>query len=520
MKKVLFTLLRSETDTIKAARIIGAFRENNPHHEVSILTYEDIKGPATIIKGVSQIYSINRQELTSILNSDIYSDALALDQFTESIEELRTTEWDTVVNLSNDNVSSYLVSGLNAQEIIGSHIGNFGSVVTTNSWNTYLNSVSSKETTRTISLSDVKSHMLSSPITPGTVNINMNEEYTREAAANFTKIRSLKGGDIKVIALSLTDGVNGEYIEESYYTEIIETLESNEKYKVVLLSNRNNYEIDLINNLNGIFNNSLITISSDITVLPSVLVNIDCVIGCSNTTLALAESVDVPTIEITQDVNKALSEHEDRHIIEARDKFVDDIYFALNQRFETILPVESMNSNNPTYEIFNDEYGVMRSLTRGPIDINTELNYHLKRCYNYALLGYPVNHALIRNLQTQVEKTELTTYVENVKEEITLYVKTLLNALRSLKTTKENGQNTETFIKCLDFLIHAGQDDTLPSAALGLLEGRIENITSTDAQENINQIEKYLFELKSDLQMLTNIFGDLLSSSRETEVTK
>jgi hypothetical protein len=93
MKKVLFTLLRSETDTIKAARIIGAFRENNPHHEVSILTYEDIKGPATIIKGVSQIYSINRQELTSILNSDIYSDALALDQFTESIEELRTTEW-------------------------------------------------------------------------------------------------------------------------------------------------------------------------------------------------------------------------------------------------------------------------------------------------------------------------------------------------------------------------------------------------------------------------------------------
>jgi hypothetical protein len=39
---------------------------------------------------------------------------------------------DTVVNLSNDNVSSYLVSGLNAQEIIGSHIGNFGSVVTTN----------------------------------------------------------------------------------------------------------------------------------------------------------------------------------------------------------------------------------------------------------------------------------------------------------------------------------------------------------------------------------------------------
>lgn len=520
MKKTLFTLLRSESDTIKAARVINAYKENNPHYEISILTYNDLKTCAQLIKSVTNIYTINKAEIASILNNDIHSDALAINSFSNDISQVTNTQWNTVVNLSNDEVSSYLVSGIESDEIVGSHIGNYGSVVTTNAWNTYLNSVSSKEHTRTITLSDVKSHMLASPTSPGMLSININEDYAREAASNFMKIRSMKGNDTKIIGFSLTDGVNGEYIEEAYFQDIIETLESDENYKVVLLSNKNQYEIDLVNSLNEKFNNSLITISAEMSVLPSVLVNIDCLVSCSNSTLAIAEAIDIPTIEVALNVNKAMSELEDRHIIEARDNFVDDIFYILNQRYDTILPVETMNSQNPTFEIFSDEYGSMRTLTRGPIELNSELNYHLKRSYNYALLGYPVNHKLIRNLQTKVEKVELTDYVENVKEEITLYVKTLLNALRSLKTTKENGQNTETFIKYLDVLINAGKDDTLPSAALGLLEGRIENITSTDYQENINQIEKYLFEVKSDLQMLTNIFGDLLSPSRETEITK
>jgi hypothetical protein len=150
--------------------------------------------------------------------------------------------------------------------------------------------------------------MLSSPYQEDTQGIKINEEYARQAAHNFSQIRSTKpDGDTKIIALSLTDGTNGEYIEQAYFEELIETLEADNSYRVVLLSNRNDYENDLVNSLNEKFDNKLITINADTSVLPAVLVNIDCLVSCSNTTLAMAEAVDIPTIEICLNLNKALS---------------------------------------------------------------------------------------------------------------------------------------------------------------------------------------------------------------------
>jgi len=521
MKKVLFTILRSELDTIKSAKIIAAYKENNPHTELSVLTYSEFEQYANLLDDVTSVYAIDKKEIATYLNGDVYSDGLALNSFASSMEEVFKTQWNCVVNLSNDSVSAYLVSGLDTEEIIGSHTGNYGSNVTSNNWNTYLNSVAATESIRTIGLSDVRSHMLSAPYQDTTCGIKIDENYAREAYNNFAKIRESKGSsNTHIIAVSITDGRGGEYIDHESMIELIDTLESSEDYKVVLLSANSDYEREIVNKLNSEFNNSLITIKAQTEAMPAVMSNIDGIISCSNITLALAEALDVFSIEVCVDANNSIIEASNNVIIEARDKYLDDVFYMLNKRFESLLPVSSMTSENAVFETFNDEYGSMKSLTRGPVDINRELNYHLKRCYNYALLGYPVNHDLLRNLQSNISKEDMTNYIEEVKEEITIYVKTLLTALRSLKTTKENGQNTDVFIKCLDKLITSAKDSTLPSGALGLLEGRIENITSTDHNDNIIQIERYLFELKSDLQMLTNIFSDLLFTKKVNEATK
>ena len=516
MKKILFSILSNEIDLIKSSRVINSYYLNNPSSEISLLCYKKDYEAAKIVKNVKNIFCLDADEINTFLNVEVYPDALAINTFTSNIREVLETTWDCAINLSNDTVSSYLLSGISSNEIIGSHIGNYGSVVTTNDWNTFLNAVSSKEPMRTISIEDVKSHMLQSPIDTEIEVIKVDRELALTANTNFNKIRGSKNeGNTIVVGISLTDGRYKEYFDNDSLIEVIDVLETSREFKPVLITSGNEYEKDTVNKLNAEFNNSLITINAQTQSISAIMNNLDCLISCSNSSIAIAEACDTFCIELVNEGNLEIVEAEGNFILETRTSYVDDIFYLLNTKFQTILPVSTTSTQNSVYETLRDDFGYFKSLVHGNVDIHRELSYHLKRCYNFTLLGYPTNNELLRNLREQIPQDTLMNYIEFNKEEITIYVKTLLTSLRSLKSTKETGQNTEMFIRSLDTLISSARDNTLASGALGLLDGRIENITSTDRADNITQIEKYLFELKSDLQLLTNIFGDLLSQSRK-----
>lgn len=516
MKKVLFSILGTDIEVIQSARLINSYYTSNPNSEINILCYENTRTSCEVIKNVSNVYSIDSKKIRTYLSGEIYPDTLAINTFCKNIKATVDTKWDQVINLTNDNVSAYLISGLTAKEVIGSHIGNYGSVLTTNDWNTFLNAVTSKEKQRTISTSDVKSHMIQAPIDTEIEVVKVDHELALTATSNFNKIRSSKNnGQAIVVGISLTDGRYKEFIDNESLVELIDVLETSNEYRVVLISSGNDYERDTVNALNAEFNNTLITINAQTQAISAIMNNLDCLVSCSNTSLAIAQACDTFTIELINEGNNEISETQGNFVIETRETYVDDVFYLLNTKFETILPVSTTSTKNSVYETLRDDFGYFKSLVHGNVDINKELTYHLKRCYNYTLLGYPTNNELLRNLREQIPQETLMNYIEFNKEEITLYVKTLLTSLRSLKSTKETGQNTDKFIRSLDTLISSANDNTLPSGALGLLDGRIENITSTDIGENIAQIEKYLFELKSDLQLLTNIFGDLLSQSKQ-----
>jgi hypothetical protein len=50
-----------------------------------------------------------------------------------------------------------------------------------------------------------------------------------------------------------------------------------------------------------------------------------------------------------------------------------------------------------------------------------------------------------------------------------------------------------------------------------MFEGNIENIDTTNSEENIKAIETFLFSLKNDLQTLTNMLNDI--ANRTTSST-
>ena len=74
-----------------------------------------------------------------------------------------------------------------------------------------------------------------------------------------------------------------------------------------------------------------------------------------------------------------------------------------------------------------------------------------------------------------------------------------------------------SFIGYLDNLILTGKENTLVSSCIRLFEGKIENINTNDIDSNIKAIEDNLFELKANLQILTNIMSDLTDNEKQTQ---
>jgi len=101
--------------------------------------------------------------------------------------------------------------------------------------------------------------------------------------------------------------------------------------------------------------------------------------------------------------------------------------------------------------------------------------------------------------------------VTKSKDELTETVKVLLATLRSLKGVKQSKNNLNSFIGYLDNLIQRSRTDSITRGAIAMFEGNVENIDTTNSEENIKAIETFLFKLKNDLQILTNMLNEVAS---------
>lgn len=522
MSKVLVTLLGNENDALKASHFINSLTKENPHNEIHVLTYTEYKAVTSIVANISKVHYINRSMISNTVDNQLFSDAFAINSLFESINDCLSTEWDKVINFSNDAVCSYLTSMFEAKEILGTTISNIGSPLTSNSWATYLNFVNSQSNLHLIDNNQVRHHMANMPYYKEGTKVKVNEEYSTVAAQNFAKIRKSKpeSSNANIIGISLSPASTGEEIDFHSLYEIIDTLESSRTFKTVLLHSGSDLEVEMANELNYKFDNNLISINTDLVAYPSVVMNVDALISTRNTHLILADVLETRIIEVTpnsENITATTSINSGNFIVvqAGNENIVNDVNYILNQEFETDLPVSSMNSINKTYAQVEDDYGTLITQIRGDLNMQSELRYHIERCFHYQLMGYGTNEELIGHIKEHTDKNELDQFVTQVKDELTETVKVLLATLRSLKGVKQSKSNLQSFISYLDTLIMKSRTDSITSGAISLFEGYIENINATNSDENIKAIETNLFDLKNDLQLLANILTGLVTDTRK-----
>ena len=74
-----------------------------------------------------------------------------------------------------------------------------------------------------------------------------------------------------------------------------------------------------------------------------------------------------------------------------------------------------------------------------------------------------------------------------------------------------------------DQLLAYGKQQNIVGHMIRFTEGKIENISSQNSQENLAQIEQLLFELKGHIQKITEACGVLIGDlplERESEARK
>jgi ADP-heptose:LPS heptosyltransferase len=451
MSKTLIPILSNKNDIFSASHLIGSIAKENPHTEISILTFKDLADNFSVIANISKVYSIDREFISSINDSALYSDSFALNKFFESIQECADTEWDQVINFSNDETSSYLCSMFNAKEKAGTTISNFGSPTTANTWSTYYNFVSPQMEFDVIARNSIRHNMSCVNYITDTTKIRVNEDYAAVAASNFTKIRKTKDttSNANIVGISLQKSFQDKTLDFNSVVEIIETLETSDNFRAVLILSGSKEEKEFANELNYKFNNTLISINADLTASPSVLMNVDFLITTNNEHLIIADALDTKIIEVRPETNGRENSsvvNPGNFVIFQKDitPISNDVVLILNEEFESELPISSMHSENSTYAHIEDDYGVSMTQIRGQIDIQQELRYHIERCYHYQLLGYPINNELIGHIKDNTNKEELNSFVAQSKDELTETVKVLLATLRSLKGVKQSKNNLNT----------------------------------------------------------------------------
>lgn len=516
MSKILIINLNSGHDVITSSHSISGIKAVNPHAEIEILTNKELYPIASIIAGVQKIHTIDTQLINSIYNNQLYSNAFALNAFAESLQEVFNTEWDEVINYSNDFVASYLASAVNTKSIIGTFINNNGGVQGSNTWAIYQNYVASKQARHPIDKISLRNEMIGVEKQSDTLKIKQDESYSVVAGQNFRKIREMKGSPATfVVGINLENSQEGYSLNIDTYIDVIEAIEDSKDYKVVLLLNGKSYQRAIANELNSHFNNSLISINIDMVALPSVITNLDAIISLSNNTLAIADTLESKCIEI-RDYNSinqsAFAMNPENYLIYCKDELslASDILLALNEEFGTELPIERMQSSNPVHKTVEDNYGQFCTQIRGDLDIKAELEYHLSRSFFYEVFGATRNNELLAHIKENTDNELLMNFVTEVKSELTLTVKSLLATLRSLKGVKNSENNLNNFISHLDELIQVSKKPGIAGDIVKLFEGKIENINSNDVDSNIKAIEAYLFELKSELQIITNYLSELV----------
>lgn len=524
MKKLLITCLGNSNDLINLGYLTSSIKACSPQLEIHVLCFKKNETVLSLMTNIDRIHCIDRSKISYYFDTPIFSDSFAINTYMQDLNYCLNMTWDEVINLSNDPISHNLLSALNIVTLRGSYKNFNGTIANTSNWANYYNTVHSLNVRQPISKLDSLHNLSDISYSSDRQKVKISEQFSLLAKNNFNKIRQQfeNGHNLKFIGLSLSSGEALTSISLNALSGIIENLSKDKSLFTVLISNNTEIEKRFVNEINTKFENSLVTITCTEDARTPVLSNLDCLIGNPSLTTQLAGMLNVPVIEIREEndfSHFALPENSllfySRDDLRTQNTIISSInnMFNVNISYDTSLVA-------PLYQILKDDYGTYLSQIDGEINIKAELQYHVSRIYNFALLKKPINSLLLTHLYQNTDAESIELFTELAKMELTKTVKILLGCLRSLKTLDQSKDSKKQFATLLNTLIESKFTTEIVCFPIAMFEGKLDTLMSMPQNESIKLIESYLYELKNDIQLLASIIEEMLGAKTLNSTTQ
>lgn len=519
--QVLLIHLGTKSEVLDTAHFISEYTRKNSDHELHMLTFKQNKKVAHLIKGVKRVYVIDQEEINNILNNRLYSDGFALNNFYRNLKLVFSTEWHSVINLSNNEIAYNLTSAMNTNQIVGGYkkldkMTHFSSL-----WSSLPNTLFNRLQLRP--LKNLHTQLRSVGLSyhqHGGSKLITNEKNNDVALQNLNNIKAgehtAESG--KIIGITINTPKNAT-LNLQHLSDLLDHIFSTPNYiPLLIIESGNEAQKQVVNHLNKDFDNSLLSVESDEIALPSLLMHLDLVISDSHYYTTSCSLVETPSIRVSKDIKTVYAQHS--HTL-------NDLIYLIGENFKSLELMEGvahlLEHTEVNYDIFDREsviFRVQRDLygTYPQRFIGSRFDHAIITCaiQRYYLTSQSKNadNTVLMNSIFEQFNNEIPRWCHIQKDQLMKTTKKLLRSLRLLVSAKEDAKNGATFLTALDELLESYSPSFLTAVPLAIFEYNLQKITSENPKENLIIMEHLLYDLKNSLQKVMTTLSLLESKNQ------
>ena len=546
MQHVLIINLKRLGDVYTTANLVSAFKNQSPNTEVTMLVFDECVGAARNIANVDHVFTISRKEIITLKVNKIFSDGMAIENLFEALKPLKSSQWDRIVNFSNDKISAYIASYLNTNtngKKIGVNFSADKSISYNSDWDIVYNELVATTENTPFSFVDTLLRMNGVEDETTKSKLVLSRKHTENAEKNITHLKKKFQTDLntpaRVIGIQIFSSHKSKQIAHETLKGVISKLISDSRYIPLILIAPIESERVFAQNLNQELGNQLIIAEADLSALASVLTSIDYLLTPDTVTKHIADLCKTPCLEVSlgnaplfkqgsknpesfvitpfapsrvfsNSENNFLSSDitDQSDVIQVSD-ILNCIEFFFSGENTNLVPV--LSENVTLYRPVSDEVGVRLQAVCGRISGDYESVRLLSRYLIAKSLGTDLNNEIIEYCANTLVK-DLPRWMEEQKTFVTSITKDLLSTLRALIQAQESKRKVVEFVTNLDRLLSNTDDRSLVSPFVKIFRGKVEALSGEGFTENIRELEGLLYELKADLQKVLQVLKDVETS--------
>lgn len=510
MKKHLIIALGEKEVILRASIITQLLTRKYPRDTVEVICFKHHQQLANQIHGIATTHIIDCEAINHALDNSYYCDMYAFNCFVSGISALCEESWEQVVNCSNYKVAAHLASVINMRTnapVIGQKMGRKDNRITGDYWSMLDLAQDEWHATAVINKTDLYPLIHRSTLKEEPVFFNYNEQQNSKAYQLLQKIRFANQAHCKLIGIPLFNALHHRPFNFERVVETISSLLDDITLFPVIITSKNERDQVYAKQISKEFGNSIVIIEVDDITLHSVLLNLDAVIGHDAFSMNLADLIGTSSLRICESTEQLVRFYQHTtqqmtliaplstapHIVAA------DLHASLKHLLGDEPAIDRISSSSSLYITKQDRFGHYQMQIAGIELANFNLHHQLMRTLVSSASTFPLD--LLRSIELSgVDLPAVKAWCSEQRSNITLASRDLLGTLRSLLRTQKDRKHISEFINSLDKLFRQGESDSIAALCCNLFRARVDAIEASNFNENIQLMEKSLYQLKDDLQ--------------------